>query len=75
LKPPVIVTLLIETDRSAVPSPIVITGPPPSIVVAPADTPTRLTLLSIVTPPANVPAASSIVSPSSAAPSAAWIVP
>ena len=74
LKPPVIVTRLIETVRLAVPSPIVITGPPPSIVVAPADTPTRLTLLSIVIPPANVPGPSPIVSPSCAASTAAWIV-
>ena len=74
LKPPVIVTRLIETVRSAVPSPIVITGPPPSMVVAPADLPTRLTLLSIVIPPANVPGASLIVSPSCAASIAAWSV-
>ena len=55
-------------------SPTVTTGPPPLIVVAPAPAPTTLTLLVIVTPPANVPAEILIVSPSREASSAAWSV-
>ena len=74
--PPVIVTALIDTvgGSGANASPIVITGPPPTIRVAAADTPTRLTLLSIVIPPANVPAPMQIVSPSCAASTESWIV-
>jgi len=44
------------------------------MTVAFAPAPTRLTLLSTAMPPANVPAAILIVSPSWAASSAAWIV-
>ncbi len=55
LRPPVIVTPLIETVGFTAPNPIVITGPPPSMVVAPADAPTRARSLSIVIPPAYVP--------------------
>ena len=54
--------------------PIVTAGPPPLIVVAPAATPTRLTLFVIVIPPANVPGPTRTVSPSCAAFSAAWTV-
>ena len=76
LNPPVMVTRLIETVGWSIPSgsPIVTTGPPPSIVVAPAPAPTSCTLFEIVIPPANVPGPIAIVSPSCAASSAAWIV-
>src|SRR5437868_3106541 len=69
--PPVIVTPLSETvnlSASTAPAtPIVSTGPPPRIVVRPAPEPTTVTLLSSVTPPAYVPGAIRIVSPSTAA--------
>jgi hypothetical protein len=74
--PPVIVTRLIATCRSLAPSnaPMVMTGPPPLMIVAPEDMPTRSTLFKIVIPPANVPGPILIVSPSCAASTAAWIV-
>jgi hypothetical protein len=74
LSPPVIVTRLIETVGLTTPSPIVTTGPPPSIVVAPAPEPTSCKLFKIVIPPANVPDPIAIVSPFCAASRAAWIV-
>src|SRR5262245_48009941 len=74
--PPVIVTPSIETVGSseAPNSPIVSTGPPPLMIVWPAPAPTSLTLTSIVTPPANVPGSTAMVSPPCAASTAAWIV-
>ena len=54
--------------------PIVSTGPPPEILVAEGPAPIRSTLRSIVTPPANLPGPILIVSPASAAFTAAWIV-
>ena len=76
LKPPVTVTPVIETVGSVVDCswPMRSTGPPPVMVVAPAPDPRMSTLTSIVTPPANVPGAIVIVSPSLAAFTAAWIV-
>ena len=73
---PVIVTPSIETvgSVSAKSVPIVRAGPPPLIVVAPAPAPRRARLFVIVTPPANVPRARTIVSPSDEASTAAWIV-
>jgi hypothetical protein len=68
---PEIVTVSSEVPRK---SPIVTTGPPPLITVAFAPAPTRSTLLSIVMPPAKLPGPTLIVSPSSAASSASWIV-
>src|SRR5262245_56653901 len=54
VSPPVIVTPSIETVGSlaAKISPIVITGPPPLMVVRPGPAPASLTLTSIVKPPA-----------------------
>src|SRR6266849_4676362 len=51
--PPVIVTPPIETVGSLAAKiwPIVITGPPPLMIVRPGPAPTSLTLLSIVKPP------------------------
>jgi hypothetical protein len=74
--PPVMVTPSIETVGSseAPNSPTVSTGPPPLMIVRPAPAPTSLMLTSIVAPPANVPGATAIVSPSCAASAAAWIV-
>jgi hypothetical protein len=72
--PPVMVRSDSVTVGVAVVDPIVITGPPPEILVAAAPTPIRLTLRSIVTPPANLPDPILIVSPSLAAFTAAWIV-
>src|SRR5262245_39736321 len=76
LNPPVIVIPRINTvgGSGARRSPIVITGPPPTMRVAASDTPTRLTLFVMVIPPANVPGPIRIVSPSRAASSAAWTV-
>ena len=76
VKPPVIVTRLIETVGAVAPekSPIVTTGPPPLMIVAAAETPTRLRLFAIMIPPANVPEPIWIVSPSWAAFTAAWTV-
>ena len=73
LTPPVTVTPSIDTDSlsGAVARKIVSTGPPPVIVVAPEPAPLIATLLSMVTPPAKVPAATVIVSPSCAAVTAA----
>ena len=59
-----IVTFASVTVGVLVPEPIVTTGPPPLIVIAAAATPNKLTLLAIVTPPANVPCPTLIVSPS-----------
>src|SRR5919198_4471812 len=72
-EPPVTVTpeMLTVGSLSANSSPTVRTGPPPLMIVAAALAPTRLTLLSIVTPPLKVPAASLIMSPSWAASTAA----
>ena len=74
--PPVMVTPLMDTvgGSGARACPIVITGPPPSMIVACAPAPTSWTLASIVIPPANVPWPTLIVSPSWAASTAAWIV-
>ena len=57
LTPPVIVTPRIETVRNSGSGSrkIVSTGPPPAMTVEWAPAPTSATLLSIVTPPANVP--------------------
>ncbi len=76
MTPPVIVTPLIETVGSVEPlvTPIVITGPPPRMIVAAAPEPTSRTLLAIVIPPENVPSPIRILSPSCAASTAAWIV-
>src|SRR5262245_33647316 len=73
--PPVIVMRLIETvGWGPMNAPIVMSGPPPWMVVAPAALPTRSMLFRIVIPPANVPGPTAIVSPSWAALTAAWIV-
>ena len=76
LTPPVIVTPLNRHRRlgPGLLDPIVTTGPPPLMIVFADPAPIRLTLTSIVTPPANVPGAIVIVSPSWAASTAAWIV-
>src|SRR6266540_164348 len=76
VRPPVTVTRLIETVGlvGANSVPIVITGPPPLMTVACASAPMSSTLLSMVIPPANVPGPIVIVSPSSAASTAAWTV-
>jgi hypothetical protein len=65
----VIVTPLIQTVGSlAAPKvPIVITGPPPLMIVEPAPAPTSCRRLSIVKPPSYVPAPTWIVSPGLAA--------
>ena len=75
-KPPVMVTPVITTvgSTSAPYSPIVITEPPPLMMVAFAPLPSRRTLFVIVMPPAKVPRPRRIVSPSWAATRAAWIV-
>jgi len=74
LRPSRIATRLIETVGFAIPSPIVITGPPPRMTVAAADTPTSRTLFVIVIPPANAPCPIEMVSPAPAAACAAWRV-
>src|SRR6266516_4357680 len=63
--PPVTVTPSIVTVGSLAASatPIVSTGPPPLMAVAPGPAPASLTLTSIVTPPAYVPGPIVIVSP------------
>src|SRR2546422_9080285 len=70
--PPVMSPPPIETVGSLAASkvPIVITGPPPLMIVRPGPAPTSLTLVSIVKPPLYVPGAIEIVSPLFAAASA-----
>src|SRR5689334_12754617 len=69
VRPPAIVTRETVTSSGRVESggAIVRTGPPPRTTLLPAPAPTSVTLLSIVTPPRNVPRPSAIVSPSWAA--------
>src|SRR5262245_10141926 len=57
--PPVIVTPLIVTVGSLAAKiwPIVITGPPPLMIVEPGPAPVSVRLLSMVNPPSKVPAA------------------
>jgi hypothetical protein len=76
VSPPVSLTRRIATFGSvAAPrTPIVSTGPPPRIVVAPARAPTRVSDLSIVIPPGKLPRPRWMTSPSWAASTAAWIV-
>jgi hypothetical protein len=63
-RPSRMVRRLIDTVGFANPSPIVITGPPPLMMVVAAEVPTSCTLLSIAMPPWNVPGSTRIVSPS-----------
>src|SRR5262245_44420402 len=76
LTPPVIVRPLIETVSPAASCSrkMVRTGPPPDTTLAFEPAPTMATLLSIVTPPANVPFPTWIVSPSCDAATAACSV-